>query len=547
MSEMEYIGDGTLFAVLEKQNIQSLSEYGSPSFFTLSTDLNLSAVTKSGVCRHETSSLACYGGKILMHDFLAYGCLIRHAETTCKLTFHLHLPPYCRMYRYNGIRYARQALSAFLLCIPTGTPTPDGFCTMKEKRLFITLIGDGVLGDDGKEIRLYPGKSALLFGTDPDMLEKCITMLEAPTLYNSKLYQQAISRYQMHLDIPTQTMSDTLTSLTSRFGATLSGHGEYYTFLSDTPLIGQAFLYMGDIKRATGTALFLLSHLEMYGYLPLYMSPTDPKVVCEETGMERMLYPAVCHFFLDLVKQDISVHLVQSLKDAVQHLFTRIGTAMHPGSLGFAGNEFPLRRGLISCNRLLYANALATAEYLHLAGRLGRLENNFDEAILQYRTDFDASKGQIDSAHRLARMRLPKSVYGACPACGEFPYVGWLSRCGFGTYLCPSCMEKGIKEYIEDSESEPLAGAFAAASWHLFAAGIKSEDAFRRDVENCLQLVTDSTSFFDLAMLGAVLSRIDSPHNALIKDQLDERIQSASAPFFAAEAAVYLLANKKPQ
>ncbi len=544
---MEYIGDGTLLAVLEKQNIQSLSEYGFPSFFTLSTDLNLSTVTQSGICRHETSSLAYYGSKILMHDFLAHGCFIRHAETTCKLTFHLYLPPYCRMYRYNGIKYARQALTAFLLCIPTGTPTPDGFCTMKEKRLFITVIGEGVLGDNGKEIFLNPGKSALLFGTDPDMLEKCISMLEAPTLYNSKLYQQAISRYQMHLDIPAKTMSDTLISLTSCCGGILSGHGEYYTFLSDTPLVGQAFLYMGDIDRATKTALFLLSRLEMHGYLPLYMSPNDPKVVCEETGMERMLYPAVCHFFLDLIKQDILAPLAQSLQDAVLHLFTKIGTAMHPGSLGFAGNEFPLRRGLIPRNRLFYANALATAEYLHLAKRLGKSENISEEAILRYRTDFDASNPKIDSPHRLGRMRLPQRVYGACPACGEFPYVGWLSRYGFGAYLCPSCMEKGIKEYSGNLASEPLPGAFAAAAWHLFTAGVKNETEFHRDVENCLRFVTDNTSFYDLAMLGAVLSRIDPARNTLIKDQLDERIKSASTPFFAAEAAIYLLASKKSE
>ncbi|MBE6638520.1 MAG: hypothetical protein E7616_03565 [Ruminococcaceae bacterium] len=563
---MNCIGDGKLLCLMDKQSIQSLSLYGMPSFLSLSTGLSLPAKYKSGTCLGETPLLSTFDGRVSLLDFSYDGCFVRYTETTDSLTYQLHIPPYCHIYQFPEITVDHNNLPCVMLRIPVGTPTPDGTCSSKECRLMITIVGQGKFSNDGRAILLSPGRSALLFDASspkeqPKHLAQSIRLLRAPVITESLFYQNARKRYQTPLTLNrnAEMMADILTCLTASTGGVLSGHGEMCCLLADLPLIGQALLHIGKTEEAAELACFLLSHRETRGYLPLYMSPTDRFSASEETENEKAHYPAICLFFLDLLDKAPDHEDASRLRRALVHLLSLSESAMIHGELGFSGLEYPIRRGKLPANRILYGNATATAAYLWLAQRLQQSPlplsvpctpdaQTVSAAKAHFSTDFDGHFiPRVDSVGRIGKMKLPKVLYGPCPACGEHPYIGWLSRASYGSYLCPGCLEKGKREWIDrEKDIYALPGSYAATETLLYKAGIKTHAQWQDTIENCVRyaLQTEEKPFFyDLALLTSVVKEAGAPIYSDLMDQLDQMIRDHRTPFSAPEAAAYLLAS----
>lgn len=528
---MNCIGNGTLLCALDDQTVKSLSLYGAPSFLSLEADLALPCQASDGICRHESSPNSVYDGRIKIVDSLHDGCLIRYVQSAKPLTFRLSIPSYCHRLWYPRCRINRKSFPSLLLSIPRGTQTPDGFCTLTEHRMLLTLLGECAFSENKEAILVNSGRCAILFVTGKE----------------AELFSQAAKHISAYPFLEKDTQStenaawNTLCRLTSASGGTLASYEDPRIFLSDMSLVGNAFLQSGAIDRAKDTAHFLLSRLEKHGYLPLVMHALHPDLGTEETGNERVHYPEVCHFFLDLAEK-AEPALANKLKNTVSLLFEKIRST---ACFRFSGTEFSMRQGQLSASLQLHGNLVANAQYVHLAKRLGKSKLAC-VCALRNRLRSELSVTSLPkpySADRLKNNRL-SSVYGICPACEGSPYIGWLIRNDTNAYLCPECL---ANERAFTLQAPLLPGAYATCLEHSYIAGCITKEEFYTKVIKCCEYITDETSLYDLALLARILEDLDLKTHQTVFTKPQAPPNDGKFPLYAAEAAAYLLASKKSE
>lgn len=507
--------------------MQSLCLYGLPSFLSLKTDLALPSQIQNGICHHENGLDTTYDGSIRILDYMREGCLVRYIQSTKPLVFRLSFPSYCIRHRFPACQINRKTYPSMLLTIPTGTPTPDGFCTAAEHRMLITLYGECVFSENGEQILVDTGRCALLFVTGKaDTLAltaaNCIDSLKNIEVRYEKAY-------------PESTAWDTLCQLTTMQGGTISSYEDSRVFLADMPLAGMVFLQNGAVDRAKSTAVFLLSHLEKHGYLPLVMHAQYPLFATEETGSERVHYPAVCHFFLDLAEK-VDSALARRLKNTALFLFEKTKTAIKENSLPFSGTEFSIRNNTLLPSFQLYKNPAANAQYVHLAKRLNKASCTPVPSVADHcRKEFSQN---LLSHPPKAYTRLPKTVYGFCKTCKTASYMGWLYRNESNVYLCPKCLKERKGTCASSGSLTLPLGEHAVFAENLYRAGCIGKDEFHARIKACSDHVTPQTSFYDLALLFQY---------DFSKRPKEKLLANRNTPLCAAEAAVCLLSNQKSE
>ncbi len=545
---MNYLGNGRIFALVDGQNIQYLCPYGMPSFLQISCTEALIATTSRTVCHAKTPETAAYDGKITQIDALFQGCLVRYIETTKPLEISLISPGYCRLYPYPDLKYHDKTMSAFLLRLPMGIPTGCG-CTTSEERLLVTVVGNAAFAEDGKTVHVHPGRSAILFVyAHPKQLREdavyFLDMLDAPHFTQSTLYQKASAH---HVHGYRSAASDTLLALFAETGGVLGGHGEHCVYTADLPMVGQALLKAKYKEQAVQVAKFLLKLYRQYGYLPLFAHPTAGFPACEKTETESAVYPSVGLFFHALIEQGVESKCKQELEKTISQMIDHSCRHAVAGELGFCPLSFSMRRGDIPPEKQTEANALATAELLYLLTLYPSSRGNSlrQTALMHLKKDFPAEKMTICDRHRLARCRLPAALYGSCPACGDFAYVGWLTRAKFGSYLCPACYGKGMREWTLAKQDAVLPGSYATYLHHLYKASVMDYHEFCQALVRCAEAAKAETiSFYELCLLLPVLYEVGSPDYKVLLSQAETMLAHRTRqPLFAAEAAAYLLAK----
>lgn len=553
MVTMRYFSDGHLFALLDGADLCYLTAFGSPVFLHLQTHTHLACREEEARLRFCTPAGETYAGTLEMEDFVADGCYHRQIRTTSSLTFSLSFPPYCHVNALPLLKINGCPTPSLLIRIPVGTPTPDGKCSQKEYRLLLSLTGQCHFSPDKKEIRLQAGHSSLYCCLCPgrdltENLEYYLEQTQFGSPIGSSLYaNRCAAIHTPHVLSPAgKRMWQVLTSLLADGGGVIGGHGEHACYPSDMVAAGQAFLHFGHLPKAERIATALLEQLNLRGYIPLCFAADNPYSAAEKCGAEQADYPEIANFFLDLAIQTETDSFKKRLRREAKNLLCHATRALRPsGQLGFSGSAFPMRQSMIPADRVLYGNMSAGAEYIYLQKRLGSVDAaSYQLALATHIHDFEnTSTPFVESRNRLGRMRLPAGIYATCPACVKAPYTGWLTKGQFGSYLCPACLEKGVKEQIE-LDCPPFPGLYATAAERLYRAKIKTRAELVRTTENALTYCDKNTPFFDLCLMAGVLGRLDSPHYPHVMKMLDDKIEANTFPFYAYEASVYLLACK---
>ena len=548
MISMNYIGNGKLFALVDGQNIQYLCPYGMPSFLQIACTEALISVGNGTVCHGKTPETSAYDGKIIQIDALLDGCHVRYIETTKPFDISLILPGYCRLYPYPDLKYHDKTASAFLLRLPMGIPTACG-CTTAEERLLITPVGDAVFSEDGKTIHVRPGRCALLFVySHPKNLRedtvRYLDMLDAAHFTQSTFYQKAVGQNACGYR---QAAMDVLLSLFAETGGIIGGHGENCVYTADLPLVGRAFLKAKHKQHAVQVAKFLLKLYKQYGYLPLFAHPTSLLSVCEETETESAVYPSVGIFFHALIKEGVEPKCQKELEKVIPQMIDLSCRHAVAGELGVCPLTFSMRRGDLAPEELTKSNALATAELLYLLTLYpsARADVLRQTALAHLSSDFPPERMCISDRHRLARCRMPATLYGPCPACGDFAYVGWLTRAKFGTYLCPACYGRGMREWSHAKDDAILPGSYATYLHYLYKASVIDYPALCQALVRCAAAAkAEEISLYELCLLLPVLHEVGSPDHQPLLARLETMLSHRTRqPLFAAEAAACLLAE----
>ena len=554
MNTVGYIADGKILCLENGANIQYLCTYNGSSFLSLTTGQSLHSDFQNGIAIHKTHSLSHFEGKIKITDFAHDGCFVRHSETTRPLAFRLILPPYCHAYRYPDLHLGGSSLPCLLTVIPQGVPKPEGGATQKEQKLLITLLGDGSFSSDNTEISLSPGRCSILFclgrqGNELSTVKRCLHETEAPTLEQCALYRRALKRHETDfpLSLAGKEVFDTLCALTSQNDGILAGHGNFACLLFDQVLAANAFLKMKETQKAIATAEFLLSHFEIFRHLPLSLSADSLGALNESTDREYVLYPSVANFFLDLAEQCTDPAAQKRYEGAARRIYGMIKTQVGKEGFDFSTSEFFMRQNALPPGRILYGNAPANCEYLYLCKRLHTEDGKcIEETISRFLTQ---ELPCIDDPNRIGKLHLPDTVYGNCFGCPEHArYVGWLKRGKYGSYLCPSCYAKGMRECLSFDDGKPviLPGSYALCCKLLWKADIIDRKQFVIALSKCVRFAdesADTVSFFELSLLTSVLSEVSDASLHTLRNRLDSMLSHRTFPLFAAECAAYLLAQ----
>ena len=308
--------------------------------------------------------------------------------------------------------------------------------------------------------------------------------------------------------------------------------------------------------QAIQTAEFLLSRLETLGYLPLWMSATNPHQGCERTDREWVLYPFVALFFMDVYEIG-GKNLRLRLQNALKLLYTLTCEKAQADLLPFSETEYPMRKGALPIDRSLYGNASASAAYLFFLHRLSKepFAGTVPDAkpplgfLECFTADFFAAElPTVDSPRRLGRIRMPRTLYGSCPTCREDArYIGWLTRGKYGAYLCPGCYANGKRELLSHGEAVVLPGSGAQSREFLWRAGHIDRRHFCRYLEKCIryeEMIPEEVAFSERARLAAVLRESGDPHyRTLLNTLYDSMRRRQALPPDAVECALYLLAQ----
>jgi len=551
---VSYLGDGRLLALTNGANLQYLCGYDGTSFLSLQTGLSLHSRHENGMMIHKNHALSHFDGKVEITDLVCDGCFVRHTETTRALTYRLQLPPYCHAYGYPPLRKDGSLIPLRLIVIPSGVPMPEGGATQKEARLLLAILGDAEFSADGSELRLFPGKSTLLCtlgqkGNELACLKQRLADLGAPVLQQSLLYRRAAAKSKLtHPVSPIgKAVWDNLHALFCASGGVLSGHGELRCHLSDQALVGTSLLHLGMLPQAMALADFLLSRLETLGYLPLTMSAEAIGVGCEPTDREHFLYPSIALFLLDLAEVCRDHHLKARCESAAKKLLSLTEKKLGKDGFGFAGTEFVMRKGALPPDRLLYGNAMASAEHWQLRCRLQLGSTAMEPPSAGPHAK--PSMPIIDDPHRLGKLRLADTVYGPCPACREDArYIGWLKHAKFASYLCPACYAEGRREALLTSEEIFLPGSYALYCSRLYRSGTIDFSRLCRIAKQCFDVIDKapaSVSFYERALLASVLALTADPAHRIPEQELDCALAKRTFPLSAAECAAYLLAQPR--